>query len=429
MKYVIVGRSAAAVGCITGIRKVDREGEIVSVSYEGTSCYSKPMIADVLMGYPDEKVVYRRGEFFERNGVKLVNGKVIGIDTERKALNLEDGSSISYDRLLISTGAVPFVPPIEGSERDGVFTFTEISKAKELRRFIDERKPERAVVIGSGFIGLEVAYYLKKIGLDVIIVELLERPLGKALDERGSRIVQSMFEEKGIRFEFGNTVEEIIGDEGVKSVRLKSGETVDCQLVVIAIGVRPNVEIAKGAGIRVNRGIDTDSFMRTSAESVYAAGDCVENVDITDGKRKNLPLFPLAFEQGFVAGLNMAGEGVEYLGGIPLNSLKFLEKPVLNAGIVEPPDSSYDVLINDRFEDRGYYRKAIIKDNRLVGFVAVGRIERVGILTGLIRQGIDISQIKDRLTDVNFGIVDLPKSWRDEKILKDRTAYRDWGKR
>ncbi len=429
MKYVIIGNSAAAVGCITGIRKKDPSGEIISITYEKFGCYSKPMIADVLIGYPDDKLLYRKRDFFSKNGVNLIEGeKVININREKRFVELESGGKIDYDKLLISTGATPFVPPIKGSDKEGVFTFTELSKAKELKKFIIDEKPQSAIVIGSGFIGLEVAYYLKKLNIDVTVVELLERPLGKALDERGSRIVQKIFEEKGIEFLFRNTVEEIIGENKVEAVRLKSGETLNTQVVVVAIGVRPNIELAQKAGLKVNRGIDTDLSMRTSDSDIYAAGDCVENIDITDGEKRNLPLFPLAFEQGFVAGINMAGGNIKYLGGIPLNSLKFLEHPVLNAGIVEPPDSSFEVMVNDQFERRGFYRKAIIKDNRLVGFVAIGKIERVGILTGIIRQKLDISSFKNRLTDIDFGIADLPESWRKERILNDKTAYKDWGK-
>ena len=119
----------------------------------------------------------------------------------------------------------------------------------------------------------------------------------------------------------------------------------------------------------------------------------------------------------------MAGKKVDYLGALPLNSLKFLPTPVLNAGIVQPQDSSYEVLVNDQFEEKGFYRKAVLKDGRLVGFVAIGEIDRVGILTNLIRQKIDVSSFKERLVELDFGLVDLPKWWRDEKLREDKTAY------
>jgi NAD(P)H-nitrite reductase large subunit len=122
----------------------------------------------------------------------------------------------------------------------------------------------------------------------------------------------------------------------------------------------------------------------------------------------------------------MAGKEISYLGGLPLNSLKFLEKPVLNAGIVDPPDGTYEVLVNDKFEKKGYYRKAILKDGKLVGFVAIGEIDRVGILTNVIRQKIDVSNIKERLVSLDFGLVDLPEEWRKEKLKEDKTAYKDW---
>ncbi|WP_456465831.1 NAD(P)/FAD-dependent oxidoreductase [Desulfurobacterium sp.] len=428
MKYVIVGNSAAAVGCINGIRKVDKEGEITVITYEKEGCYSKPMIADILVDLPEEKLIYKGKKFFEQKNVRVLLGtKAIKIDPEKKEVVLDTGIAESYNKLLISTGAKPFVPPIKGSEKEGVFTFTELSKAKAAKEYITKNGIKDVVVIGSGFIGLEVAYFLRKKGINVYVVELLNKVLGKALDNRGSEIVEKIMRDIGINFFFEDTVEEILGNEKVESVKLKSGKIINAEMVIVAIGVRPNTELAQTAGIKVNRGIDTNLFMETSIPDIYAAGDCVENIDITDGTKKNLPLFPLAFEQGLVAGLNMAGKKMKYLGGLPLNSLKFLEEvPVLNAGIVEPPDSTYEVLVNDRFEKRGYYRKAIIKDNRLVGFVAIGEIDRVGILTGIIRQKLDVSTFKEKLVDIDFGLVHLPKSWREARIQQDKTGYNDW---
>ncbi|WP_022847557.1 MULTISPECIES: NAD(P)/FAD-dependent oxidoreductase [unclassified Desulfurobacterium] len=428
MKYVIVGNSAAAVGCINGIRKVDKEGEITVITYEKEGCYSKPMIADILVDLPEEKLIYKGKKFFEQKNVRVLLGtKAIKIDPEKKEVVLDTGIAENYNKLLISTGAKPFVPPIKGSEKEGVFTFTELSKAKAAKEYITKNGIKDVVVIGSGFIGLEVAYFLRKKGINVYVVELLNKVLGKALDNRGSEIVEKIMRDIGINFFFEDTVEEILGNEKVESVKLKSGKIINAEMVIVAIGVRPNTELAQTAGIKVNRGIDTNLFMETSIPDIYAAGDCVENIDITDGTKKNLPLFPLAFEQGLVAGLNMAGKKMKYLGGLPLNSLKFLEEvPVLNAGIVEPPDSTYEVLVNDRFEKRGYYRKAIIKDNRLVGFVAIGEIDRVGILTGIIRQKLDVSTFKEKLVDIDFGLVHLPKSWREARIQQDKTGYNDW---
>ncbi len=426
MRYVIVGNSAAAVGCITGIRKVDKEGEIVVISYEDR-CYSKPMIADVLVDVPTEKLIYRDDSFFKRNNVTQILGhRAVSINTESKVVVLDSNELVPYDKLLIATGGKPFVPPIKGSERKGVFTFTELSSAVQFKEYIRENGVENVVVIGSGFIGLEVAYFLREIGISVKVVELLDRVLARALDVRASQIVENMMREKGVDFIFNDTVEEILGDEKVSSVRLKSGEVLKADAVVVAIGVRPNTELAETGGVKVNKGIETDDRMETSVKDIFAAGDCVECRDIVDGQRKNIPLFPLAFEQGFVAGLNMAGREVEYLGGLILNSLKFLPVPVLNAGVVEPMDDSCEVFVNDKFEKRGFYRKAIVRNGKLIGFIAIGEIDRTGILTNLIRQKIDVSDFKERLVEVDFGLVDLPKWWREEKLKEDKTAYKDW---
>jgi NADPH-dependent 2,4-dienoyl-CoA reductase/sulfur reductase-like enzyme len=165
MKYVIVGNSAAAIGCITGIRKVDEDGEIVVISYE-EKCYSKPMIADVLVDIPEEKLTYRDSSFFEENRVTQILGhRAININTESKVVTLDSNEIVPYDKLLIATGGKPFVPPIKGSNLEGVFTFTELSSAKRFKEYIKENSVENVVVIGSGFIGLEVAYFLRELGI------------------------------------------------------------------------------------------------------------------------------------------------------------------------------------------------------------------------------------------------------------------------
>ncbi len=426
MRYVIVGNSAAAVGCITGIRKVDPDGEIVVISYEDR-CYSKPMIADVLVDIPEEKLLYRDSSFFEENGVETILGhKAVSINRKNKVVALDSNELVPYDKLLIATGGKPFVPPIEGSDKKGVFTFTELHSAISFKNYLKENGAEEVIVIGSGFIGLEVAYFLREIGVNVRVVELLDRVLARALDRRGSEIVENMLREKGVEFIFNDTVEEIMGDEKVSSVRLKSGSVLRADAVVVAIGVRPNTELAQTAGVEINKGISVSDTMETSVPDIFAAGDCIECTDIVDGQKKPIPLFPLAFEQGFIAGLNMAGKNMEYLGGLVLNSLKFLPVPVLNAGVVEPTDDSCEVFVNDKFEKKGFYRKAIVKNGKLIGFIAIGEIDRTGILTNLIRQKIDVSNVKERLVELDFGLVDLPQWWREEKLKQDKTAYKDW---
>ncbi len=224
MKYVIVGNSAAAVGCITGIRKVDKESPITVISYE-SSCYSKPMIADVLIDIPQEKLIYRDEKFFEENKVELILGhRAVKVNTDSKVVVLDSNELVPYDKLLISTGAKPFIPPIPGADRKGVFTFTELSSALAFKDYIKKNGVEEVVVVGSGFIGLEVAYFLAKIGVKVTVVELLERALAKALDERSSQIVETLMKEEGVEFIFKDSVAEILGDEKVSSVKLGSGK-------------------------------------------------------------------------------------------------------------------------------------------------------------------------------------------------------------
>ena len=425
MGYVIIGSGPAAVGCITGIRKVDKSNPITVISKDD-NCYSKPLIPNLITGVNKESIIYRNDDFFNKNGVRFIsNTTAKSIDTGKKKVTLDSKKGLDYDSLLIATGSKPLDLKIKGIEKEGIFTFYDVQSALSLRDFIQTEKVKHAVVIGSGFVGIEVAIFLRNFGVNVTVITRSDRVLRRDIDEKASKIVEQFLDANGIKIVFNSKVEEVLGEKRIKAVKLETGKVIDCQSVIMAVGTRPNNSIFSLDA----DGIDVDEYMHTKAESVFAAGDCIRCIDITDGKRKNIPSFELAFEQGFVAGINMAGKKLNYLGGLKTTSLSFVEKPIVSVGVINPADRKYEVFVNDKLKRSGYYRKVVIRDNKLVGFEAIGNIDRTGILTGIIRQGIDVSQFKEKLSDVNFGLAFLPRKWRDEKIVNDRTDYIDWGPR
>jgi len=196
--------------------------------------------------------------------------------------------------------------------------------------------------------------------------------------------------------------------------------------VITAIGVVPNGQILSNTALNFNRGLEVDEFMRTNIPNVYGAGDVVKALDITDGQKKPLPLWPLAYQQGIVAGVNMAGGKYPYIGGLPMNSLKFLKVPILSAGITTPPDASYEVLSVE--DPKGtFYRSLVLKDGRLKGFVTIGAIDGAGILTGLIKNQVDISEFKENLLhEKRIGLIRLPREWRNKIFTRrDETGYHE----
>lgn len=427
--YVIVGANVAAVGAIEGIRRYDIKSSILTISYETLGSYSKAMLAGYIEGATSEWIEYRGKEYFDRMGVECLYGRrATRLDVEKLKLFIEGGEEVKYKKLLLAAGGVPFKPAITGAEnKDLIFSFTEFMDAHKIREALP--RFDSVLVIGAGFTGTEIAYTLNKLNKRVTVVELGDRVLVKALDHRSSGIVESLMREEGIDFYLNDTVEEISGKKEITGVKLKSGKFIPCQAVITAIGVIPNGQIIQDTPLKFDRGLEVDEFMRTNIPDVYGAGDVVKAIDITDGQKRSLPIWPLAYQQGIVAGSNMAGTEYPYAGGLPMNSLKFLKLPVLSAGITTPPGPDYEdyevVYIDD--SRNSFYRSLVLKDGRLKGFVTVGAIDGAGILTGLIKSKIDIKDFKESLLyEKRIGMIRMPREWRNNIFLRrDETDYYD----
>ncbi len=419
MKYAIIGNSAAAVGAIEAIRSVDREGTITAISAEPYAVYSRPLISEYLAGETAiEKMAYRPADFYEKNGVEAILGVAAeSIDFGAKEVRLADGRSVGYDKLLIATGGKPFVPPIAGLDKSDVYTFTTLADAMRLDAAL-ERGIENFVIVGGGLIGLKCAESLRKRGAKVTVVELADRVMAAVMDVEAGRIVERGLARAGVSVMTGDTVEEVLGEpDSITGVRLKSGKELSCQAVVIAIGVAPNVDLVRGSSVEINRGILVDDSMRTSVPDVYAAGDVAEGRDMLLGSPRVLPIWPNAYVQGRVAGFAMAGAPREFPGGLSMNSIELFGTPVINVGITDPREEGYE--IEARLEG-DVYRKMVLKDGRLVGAIAVGEIDRAGILSGLVREGIDVSAFREELLRPGFGHADIPAEVREGRLYAIR---------
>jgi NAD(P)H-nitrite reductase large subunit len=422
MRHVIIGNSAAAIGCVEGIRRYDQECSITIVADEPHATYSRPLISYLLGGLVDEsRMGYRPSDFYEKQRVETLLGvEVTHVFPERHGLSLAGGGTLAFDRLLIATGGKPFVPPISGADLQGVFTFVKWQEARQIARFIEETGARSAVVIGAGLIGLKTIEALLARGIKVTVVELADRVLSTIFDSTGSRLADLILRREGVEVKTKTTVSEIVGRGGrVDHVVLQDGERVNCDLVVFAIGVRPNTGlIPANAGIEVGRGIRVDAHMRTTAADVYAAGDCVEAYDKLMDSYRPLPIWPLAYRQGHVAGCNMAGYRRAYDGGFPMNAISVCDVPTISVGIIEPPDDGdrYEIL-DDYDREKLTYKKLVLRGHRLVGALFINEIDRAGIYTGLIRDQVDISQFKDHLLSGSFGLISLPKDYRKHLVV------------
>lgn len=418
--YLIIGNSAGGIGAMEAIRQVDAEGSITVVSDEAYPAYSRPLISEYLAGERDiEGMLFRPLDFYERLQVEtiLVNG-VVRLDLGHRVVQLSDRQEISYGNLLLATGGCPIVPPIEGSNRPGVFTFTTIGHAEGISLCI-AKGARRAVVIGGGLIGISVADALRKLNVEVVIVELMDRILGAVLDEQASQMAAKNLTAAGVDLRTGRTVKTIVGmgadeDAPVGGVILDDGESIPCDFVIVAIGVIPRTELVKGTDIKVNRGILVDRHMETSHPGVYACGDVAESYDFIYETDRVVPIWPNAHIGGRVAGFNMAGKKAEYQGGTAMNSLKYFGMPIASAGMVNANgDSGCEVLA---LAENGRYQKFVIRDERLVGMVMVGDIERAGVYFGMMRDAVNIADIKDSLLSDEFGLINLPEQWLKKRL-------------
>jgi len=413
-KYLIIGNSAGGIGAAEAIRQVDKEGALTVVSEEPYPAYSRPLISKYLAGERTfDGILFRPLDFYDQNNILFLPGRrVRHLELDSRTAWLEDNEQIAWDKLLLAVGGKPIFPKMKGSDKRGVFTFTNLDDAKAVDRFLDNAR--RAVVIGGGLIGISVTEALVKRGLDVVVVEMKERILNTILDEQASLMAEEVLKQAGVGIIAGHTVIEISGKETVEGVVLDDGKAVPCDLVLVAIGVSPRSELALDAKLRVKRGIVVDRHMATDHLGVYACGDVAEAYDFVYGDNRLTPIWPNAYIEGRIAGFNMAGILTKYAGGTAMNSLNYFGIDITSAGIpAAPDDDGYEIISK---QGRGTYQKIILKDNLIVGMIAVGNIEKSGIIFGLMRDRVDVESFRQSLLADNFGLAVFPRVLWQERL-------------
>jgi NAD(P)H-nitrite reductase large subunit len=404
MNYVIIGNSTAGIGTVEGIRKHDKLGEIIIISNEKHHTYSRPLISYLLYGKTtEEKMKYRKDSFYEDNNAKLVFGNVLSIDDKKKTVNLENGESISYDKLLVGAGSKPFVPPMQGLESvKNKFTFMSLDDAKALEAIITSET--RVLIIGAGLIGLKAAEGLSKRVASITVVDMATRVLPSILDEEGSKIVEDHLVKSNIKCILGTTTKELFEEKAI----LSNGDEINFDVLIVAVGVRPNTELIKDIGGQVNRGIQINTKCETSINDIYSAGDCTESYDITTGENKILAILPNAYMQGEVAGINMAGGNKEYTNAIPMNAMSILGLHMITAG-------SYDgEQIITKAENS--YKKLVVRDGLLVGYIMIGEVNRAGIYTSLIRDKVQLDSVDFEVLKNKPQLIAFSKQVRMQKL-------------
>lgn len=408
-RYVIVGNSAAAAGAVEGIRSVDPAGSIAVIADEPHHIYSRPLISYLLEGKTDEeRMLYRPRDFYAKNSVRTLLGRrAERVDPERREVVLEDGEAVPYDELLLATGSRPFVPPIRGlAEVERFHTFMSLDDAKALAE--DVHAGSRVLIVGAGLIGLKCAEALHGRAGSIAVCDIAPHVLPSILDEAGAAAVQEVLNARGIETHLGSGVSAVENGQAV----LDGGDRIPFDVLVIAVGVRPNTELYPGTA---ERGVATDSACRTGTEHIYAAGDCAQSRDITTGTDRILALLPNAYMQGHAAGVNMAGGCEQYDHALPANALGLFGLHMITAG---------SLTGEERVSESGGYKKLVTRDGRLVGFVMIGDVSRAGIYTALIREQRPLEEIDFELIAERPQLMAFSRRERQEKLRGRREVQR-----
>lgn len=392
MEYVILGAGAAGITAAKTIRKADKNGKITVISTD-TQVHSRCMLHKYLSHERDAAgISFVDPDFFEKNQFTWLQGKTVNrLDTQGKKVYTDQGDEVSYDRLLIATGAESFIPPVGNlREAENVFGLRHLRDAQA----IDElaKNAENIVIIGSGLVGLDAAYGLMETGKKVSIVEMADQILPVQLDKTAAFEYQKRFEEAGARFYLGRkAADTIMGeDKNIHEIVLDNGEKLACDLIIVAAGVRSAVAGMEGEGIVIDRGIKVDDYLQTGAEGVYAAGDVTGLSGI----------WPNAQKQGETAALNMCGSHVEYTDRYAIkNTINFFGLVSMCVGVILPQEG--DVVIAR--EDSRNYKRVVLRDGKVVGVLLQGDISHGGIWQYLIKNQISISGIQKDIFDLNFG--------------------------
>ncbi len=404
MNVLVLGAGGAGISAVQAIRKVNSKIKINLVSKEECMPYSLCGLPDFLSGKISIKVLNRLdADFLVNNEINLISGReAIKVDTTRKIVHFksnftnEENEMLEFDKLLIAVGSKPIVPSIFGLNKKQVYIVSNLESCKSIIKGL--KKATKIAVIGGGFIGIECAQALKQRKKEVFVIESLDRILANIFDKEISTVAQEMLERLGINFILGNQVRGIIGNNVVKGLELTNG-TIDCNMVLLTVGVRPNIDIVKDTTIRFNQGIIVNEFMESNVKDIFAAGDVAESFDCIFGEPGLKATWSNAVEQGYVAGLNIAGKRCKYLGFQSYNVIHIDDVPFLSMGNVTNLPKNCSELMSKSIDST---RKVFIQNDRILGIEFYGDLTNSGLLFSLINKGSDIKGYNKKILSNYF---------------------------
>lgn len=411
MRYVIIGGSAAGISALEAIRSVDPTSPINIFTDEATPLFSRVLLPYYVAEQLSKPLLnFRAGDFFSvHNATAHLGVRVQKLLIDSKSVQTAEEKTYPFDALLLATGGKATIPPIPGIETQGIFTLKTMDDAERIYNF----KAAKAVVLGAGSRGVEVSISLRKREMTVSLLEELGQVLPTVFDKEAAAIVRKRIEDTGVRVLTETRAQRVTGNGRVRAVVTKRGE-LECDMVILAVGVTPATELAQEAGIKIgpHGGIKVDHHLMTDVPGIYAAGDVAETYDIALGTDTVNAIWPCAFEQGRIAGLNMAGRKTPYAGSYRRNSIgNFIGIPAISMGVTHagacPNRADGDDIREFRRRTKDAYRKLVLKNGKLVGAIFVGETQKAGIMSMLLKKQINVIEAIPLLMSSNLNFMDL----------------------
>ncbi|NIA24972.1 MAG: FAD-dependent oxidoreductase [Gammaproteobacteria bacterium] len=400
MKVVIIGAGPAGVTVAETLRGHGVDTDIVMISAEPYPPYAPPAMADFFVTGREQSFYWKGRDVCDRLGIVYRSGtQVLEIDPSSKQVTLDGAGHVSYDHLVIASGSSLYVP-IDGRDLSGIFNFKSLTAASKLVDEVRQGRVEQALVVGAGFIGVEVALLLTELGVHVTMVEMMDRLMPRMLDPETASIVLAELQRRGIVVRLEAKASGFEGTTSVKNLVLESTEPLTADAYVAATGAKPNVDYLAGSGLDVGWGIRVDDHLRTNIPDISAVGDVAETFDRFTDERYVHAIFPNAVAQARAVADRLAGYAGAYAGSERMNSLKHLGVPVIAVGT-----SSGSEELRWRMGDQ--MRKVFLEDGRIVGFQLAGATGGAGVLRSLMLKQTDVTPLRDRLVAPDFGVSDV----------------------
>lgn len=382
--YLIIGNGIAGLSATEEIRKKDSDASILIVSSEKPSTYWRTRLSDLISKDFNDDDLYVKKEpwYSERHIDEKLQTSVDRLDTDKNIAYLSNGEEIEYGKVLLATGARPFIPPIKNVDSKGVFAIRTIDDLMNFKDYVKDK--EKVVVIGGGILGLEAAYSALLLGKEVTVIESFDYLLSRQLDQDLSEKLEKALNEMGIKTYTGKFTEEILVEDGsVKGIRLSDGCEIPADAIMVQAGVRSNIDLAKNSGLEVDRGIMVDDNLQTKKENVFAAGDCAQIGDFTIG------LWTSSQEMGRIAGHNMTGSDEQYEKPKPFSTLMIGDTKIFSAGL-----SSGEGIEEIKAEKDGNIYKLFKKDGQYVGGILWGDIKYQNDVKDVVFFGKELEETK-----------------------------------